>query len=640
MTPATAPTYITFVIYRVCRTAFLGCFLLINHNWLRAEHTDALALLDSTAYRQDTQADLDRVERRLEVALVMAKRRLACEAHGGGWADYLQLKEMEERLRSLAHFGLAPDSTAQIGLLDMQTSTENLAFLASALQRFYGPQPGLEMEELVNLRDNLHETTSLYWRLLHPEKARSEFERRKKAVRDIMQSELSASNRFRALDTHVRWLKQHLQLPGFLSFIEKQNHPNFIATIQSYPLVEWSQQTIHRTVPIDKQLKGRTIRGTANVTAGVHWLPIESPTQLAGQVRLNANLDICLVGNQGRMQFRISSSGAAVGKQSLVMEGTTLKLYPAEAHASARLLSATLLTPRNGPIPKVVRRIGLRVIQNQQADIEHSMVSEITESIEAALRDEVTKQLTEWSRNYIGAVLPNLDRLGVSLDPISSSSCESNVILRATVGREGGLTAPTIPPTINKTGWASLQIHESLFNSLFHHALAGREFDDLRHTLSALGIELNKATGIIPGTQGVMGITFSEHSPLNIKLGRSLSGEDQMELRVSGSSYRFDELRLSPMDFVVRFRMRSAGGQLLLDRDGPVDVLPPSSGSSLRFIQQRQIISARLQDLFPETQNFQFRKLIADTIAREFGGIIEPSVEDGWLNLTFLDTAR
>lgn len=598
-----------------------------------AADSSIIAIVDSIQFRMDSPSESEKIHVAADAALRFARQRLLKDPHGHAWIHYLQLDKIDESMKSLAKLVPYSIDDQDNPSSHISESEIHLELIAKSITRFYGIAPGLEMAELVRLRQRLAEFVPMYRLRLASQKVNTELERRKKAVRTILQLNTSEHLRFLYLEPHLRWFQRHRQAQEFLASIASQSQPNVILHLNSRNLTAWSQQTILRTIPFQERIENRHVQGTASLSGTVKLLPLESPAHFSGCLQLDAHIDVWLSGRQGPLMFHLQSSADATGHQVLSLVDGKIYQRPLQVCAAAELDSASICTPRNGPIPRLLRSVGLQVIDNQQRDIEVAIGKTIANKLSEELQEEVSLQLSDFDNRVIGELRLNSQRLGMPIGEVSSSSSASSACLKAIVGKSVSLGAPNRPPSKENSGLAHLQVHQSLLNSLFYRTLAGREVTDLRKTLASFGILLNAQEGTHDAGQGIMGITFAEDSPMSVNVTRTPDGECLLELRVSGTSYRFDQYRLSAMDFVARFQLRNDGLQVSIIRQGPVEVLPPPGGSSLRFVQQRQIISARLQELFPVIQQFPFSRLLDNLMGDSFTLAADVEAEDGWFNL-------
>ncbi len=580
---------------------------------------DWISLLDQQPYTAASADALSKSQHDTALAIVGVEKRMAREAHGESWRTHLQLDALSKSL-------LGAREQGQLDLADSEV-------IEQTWRRMVGIAAGLEMPELMELRRCLSRTIFLRRRFAADGRLRDEWGQRRQEISQALAgagTNLSLDHH-RLLSPNLRWLVVHEQLQPLVSAIRSTCYPNLAVDLGTDAILQLSTRNVSQSRPVNKHLHGIQIVGLAQFAGSARLLPINSDRCFQGKIQLDGQVATQLHGIRGRLELALSSSTSVTSHANLVNRETIISAFPSHSSAHSTLCNPRVAARRDGPIARLVERIGLARIMEQSAEIRESISDEVARLVSEEFDRQVTEEVADLQSTINRSWLVSADRLDIRPALIASSSTESGARWSMSIHGQSGLTASTPISQRDDANYVAVHLHESLLNRICERVFAGVRINSIAAALDSVGL---KKISALPAKD--LHVRFSEDAPISFQFDVDPSGGNCVLMRVSGAGYEFDGLKLVAMDFLVRYGIGSSGEKLRLSRLGAIEIYPPKKGRSLRFIQQRNILAKRLDRDFPDEWSISIEEILSRASSSTnwpelWIGRIQ--IDNGWLSV-------
>ena len=564
---------------------------------------------DSTS-TAGSDADIGLVHRRVKSDLNAAVMRLA---GAEDWKSYLQIDELHSALESP---------------LD-----SNLESIFQAIEftrkRLIGLHPGLEVQELMDLRNSLNTLS----KTLEVELRGTEFRDSLSESRDRL---LELTNRdreinsatYRQLAADAAWLEQYGQAPELVSRLKSEfNNPNVILSISSHALELITERDVYENEPIDKTQDGRKITGQAIATGRAFLQPVFGNGAGLGQVVFQGNIESTLNTGQGPASVKLVGNTSLTAVRPVHFSAASFDLDETIPSSCTSLRTAAICTKRNGVGSRLIKRIANRVVEKERPEATSDLNMEVVETFTQQFDEEISAEIRAAETDFQKEVFAPLQRLDLNPSNIQFVSSDSDLKIAYRLDGGYGLAAPT-PPRYVPSDSIGVLVHESAINRIADRLLAGESFDELAKVLDEFGIKLPEEE--LDKLPTDLGVDFAERQPITAKFENNM-----LEITISGDRFRVGKALLVAMNAVIRYEVVQANGETKLVLAGEPEVLPPKNGKSGRFILQRNILKRRLSKELPAEYVVEPFKLPEPGDRLGELQIQNFKTDDGWLQLSF-----
>ncbi len=601
-----------------------------SHTKVQALNSQWHTLFCQPSYSPATSAALQLAQQRAQGAIQRFVQRMLNEPHGVSWQTYLQLDELAEVLAKPLEQDFQIESNQEQVRHEFQIHS---AKIEQVWRRLIGTAPGLEMPELLELRRQLGAVLSMRLRAHSNDQTANETANR---CGEIAQA-LNQSQGRLTLATHrlaapaVSWLRRYEQANSLIQELRSRCYPNLVIDMSHQALADLSSRQIFRTVPINQLLHGTQIVGTAQFNGVARLVPKRSTLGFAGDFQLDGEVITNLSGSKGRIALGMTSASSIVTRAPLVNYGNRFYSSAGQTIVATQLSRPSVATQRDGPVARLVRRAASAKVNAMREEIRTEISQEVAQLVSQQFDSEVGSALSTLQSTIDNSWLANTQRLDVAPTRIESNSDEFGASWSMMIGDQVGLTANVPSRLRGHSSFLAAHVHESLPNRVCERIFAGARVNNVAEVLAAVGWQ--RPTSLATKS---LHIRFAEDAPIAFQFDRDEQNRCILQMRVSGAGYEFEGLKLVAMDFIIRYEVSVADSRLLLKRLGPIAIVPPRRGRSLRFIQQRNMLAKRLENEFPKESTFSIERLVtAANLSTRWPhlSIDQVSMDEGWMNI-------
>lgn len=544
----------------------------------------------------------------IQAAAAAASGFLGVGAEAARWRSYLLLDEIaaaEEQSHLLRLAATAAERTSPEGLTLAQAKFLQTPLLATfAVASLHAaPSPTHDRRSLVRLLDAYEAT---------PGAAAG---RGVAMLRSQLAASPAAQDQRLAQRLEVRYRNANFRLSVAESLINQ--------LLPDEPPLEGAVRDVVVGVPV---------RGRSTTYSQLYVDLRPSSDAVVVDVNVNGSVYARTTSSSGPAHLGNRTSSQFFASKQLTLDGRGVRTTAAVADASSRSRLTSLSTDFDG-VP-LVGDLVRGVVRNRHKDRMPQARRETEQKVElqatGAFDVRVAEQLGELQARFRSEVLSRLERLGLELDAIETSSTDDRAVARLRLADDLQLAAYTPRPRAPASSVASVQVHESAANNFLERlGLEGGDFSlgELRdHLLVQLALPADLIDREFPDD---VVLYFSTDDPIRVDFG---DGEIRLTLRLDGlecgRSY-FDAF-----EFSVAYRLEFDGAQPHLVRDEATSL----SGRPIAF-RERMALHGVFAKMFPPDAEIPL-EIPASTPA----GLKLPAlslaqivVDDGWLGLAVRD---
>lgn len=386
------------------------------------------------------------------------------------------------------------------------------------------------------------------------------------------------------------------------------------------------------TGPMQEVILGRRVRGTRTVEQSTNVRFVPDADRIHMELLVNGDVASRTVTESGPVTIHSRGAATFVVRKPIVLSPTGLAFGTALASASNQSRLANIQTGFDG-VP-IMGQLVRSIARNQHDEIRSDVSREVNEKIIMNARREVDAQVeprfTEMAATIRGRLWDPLVRLGLEPTPVKLETTASVAAARLRLAGPGQLGAHTPRPRPPADALLAVQIHESSFNNACERlGIAGRRLgleDLVRLVGERLGVETRQPDDLPEG----VAVTFAAEQPVRVECRDGL-------VRVRIALDALESSRRSWYDIVaqVAYRPMRQGSQVLLERDGPVQLSGPGHQGrmelALRTIFGKIFVKERMIPVLPE--KLATHPGLADVQA------VQAVCADGWLALALAEAA-
>ena len=387
------------------------------------------------------------------------------------------------------------------------------------------------------------------------------------------------------------------------------------------------------TGPLQDFVLGRKVRGTRTVeqSTAVRFVPDASRIRL--ELLVNGEVASRTVTEAGPVAIHSRGAATFVVRKPITVSASGLGFSAAVGTASNASQLADIETSFDGvPIMgSIVRNIARSQHDENHADatreVNDRIITRACREVDAQAEPQFT-QLAERVRERIWEPLVGL---GLEPTPVALDTSPTQATIRLRLAGDGQLAAHTPRPRAPEESLLSLQVHESAVNNATDRlGLAGRRMS-LEELITLICERLGIPTRIPDDLPEGVSIAFAAQEPLRIECRDGL-----VHVRVALDA--LESGRRNWYDIVARvaYRPTGSGAQVLLEREGPVQLGGPGHQGrmeiALRTIFGKVFAKERPVRILPDTIAAHPR--LADARA------VQTTCAEGWFALALAATTQ
>jgi hypothetical protein len=387
------------------------------------------------------------------------------------------------------------------------------------------------------------------------------------------------------------------------------------------------------TGPLQDFVLGRKVRGTRTVeqSTEVRFVPDASSIRL--ELLVNGEVASRTVTEAGPVAIHSRGAATFVVRKPISLSASGLAFNAAVGTASNESQLANIETSFDG-VP-IMGSIVRTIARNQHDESRPEATREVNgRIISRACREvdaQAEPQFAEMAEQVRDRIWQPLVGLGLQPTPVALETSATQATVRLRLAADAHLAAHTPRPRAPDEALLSVQVHDSTVNNTIDRlGLAGRTM-----SLEALITLICERLGIPPRIpddlpEGVS-ITFAAEEPLRVECRDGL-----VHLRVALDA--LESGRRSWYDIVARvaYRPAGSGAQVVLEREGPVQVGGPGHQGRME-LGLRTIFSAVFAKERPV-------RILPDTIAGHprlaDARAVQATCAEGWFAIALATTTQ
>jgi hypothetical protein len=392
-------------------------------------------------------------------------------------------------------------------------------------------------------------------------------------------------------------------------------------------------ETTVNTGPLQDFVLGRKVRGTRTVeqSTAVRFVPDASQIRL--ELLINGEVASRTVTEAGPVAIHSRGEATFVVRKPITVSASGLGFSSAVGTASNASQLADIETSFDAvPIMgSIVRNIARSQHDESRADATREVNDRIITRACREVDAQAEPRFSEMAEKVRERIWKPLVGLGLEPTPVALETSLAQATIRLRLAGDGQLAAHTPRPRAPDESLLSLQVHESAVNNATDRlGLAGRRMS-LEELITLICERLGIPSRIPDDLPEGVSIAFAAQDPLRIECRDGL-----VHVRVALDA--LESGRRNWYDIVARvaYRPAGSGAQVLLEREGPVQVGGPGHQGrmeiALRTIFGKVFAKERPVRLLPDT--IAAHPKLADARA------VQATCAEGWFALALSATTQ
>jgi hypothetical protein len=349
--------------------------------------------------------------------------------------------------------------------------------------------------------------------------------------------------------------------------------PNVRIAVHRQFLEKMLPETTVDSGPVNDVVMGRKVHGTHTVARStkVHFIP--DADEICFDVEVHGDVSSRTVTESGPVSIASRGASTFTVRKPIKLSSQGLLFGDATGVASNRVQLDAIQTSFDS-VP-VMRSLVRNIAKNQHEENLPEANREVIEKIVSRACREVDEQsepkFTAIAERIREKVWSPMERLGLEPTAVAMETTAAVATLRLRLAANGQLAAHTPRPRAPSDSQLSAQIHDSSVNNACEQfGIAGRRLtleELLRLVCERLGLDPTVPEDLPEG----VAVTFARSQPLRIECRDGL-----VHVRVALDA--LESGRRNWHDIVVRvsYRLTSSGPQILLEREGALQLGGPS----------------------------------------------------------------
>ena len=478
---------------------------------------------------------------------------------------------------------------------EFKVTGKSLGDLDQVLRRFRKNKPGLEFPQFIRTAAAIERYREIaFWfvygqrrdpRPLYEKKLQ---ELEKQLTRNLESPTVESERQVGLL---VGVLDDLGYSPSIVQQVRKQfNRPNVALQVSEKALNRLGNRPVNQVEPVLDCILGARVRGTACSQGGLTFCTypcydqISVGVQLAGYINSNTKSykKPVVVSSTGRTNY-------VANKQVLISDDQFL-LAAANADASTKTRTRSVRKTGGKFGRRIVERIARKKVAESKSQSERIAARHAEERIENKFDAQMKEVLNKARGRYENELRPPLVRVGMFPDYLRMSSDSDSISVEATLASYKQISTGDLPPQLMLQDDLTVQLHETAINNFLPILLSGvmiqQESEEVPPTLKGevpdwlKKVSQDKDLAKDPTAESVKIPNFK---PWSFKLNEthpvSVSFDDQkltIRIRIAQliTIEKGEEQILKNWDLIIAYRVIQDGNGLLIQRDGPIQVLP------------------------------------------------------------------
>lgn len=503
-----------------------------------------------------------------------------------GWQDYLKWQLLEPHLSD-----------------DVAISGQSLRDLDSVIRRLRANKPGLEHPVFVRTAEALEKYRELaFWYALGQRRDTGPrydallLELEKQLTRNLERPTVESTRQIGKILGMLRHLGTSLQLVQEVS--DTFDRPNVVALVSTTGLERLAKRPVSEVTPVRDVILGAQVRGWANSVGLLSLKTLPADDHIAVELQVAGNIQSRT--NSYKKPVRVGSVGSTnfVATKHVQVSDALFRVMPATASARTRTQIRSI-TKTGGKFGKrLIEKIARKKVYESKGEAEWIAARHAERKIKTKFDAQVIEAVHQARQNYDSRLHPPLERLGMFPENLQMSSTPTDIHISATLAAENQISTDRLPTGLRTDNDLSLQIHETAANNLLPFMLGGARLyqddqseppriegdvpDWLRKGMSDPEVksQLQRAqqaqveqAAAAPAEFRPWSFTFDSEHPVSVNFA-----DQKFTLRLRVAELKTieegEESIRRNWDFLVTYRVQQEGNQVLLQREGEVQVLP------------------------------------------------------------------
>ena len=339
-------------------------------------------------------------------------------------------------------------------------------------------------------------------------------------------------------------------------------------------------ETTVTTGPVDDVILGRKVRGTRTVERSTTLRFTPDSDEICFDLEVHGDVESRTITDTAGVSLTSNGASSFTVRKPIKIGAEGLLFGAATGVASNRSQLANVQTSFDS-VP-IMRSLVRNIVRNQHEESLPEANREVIDTIVSRACSEVDAQaepkFAELAERIREKVWSPMVRLGLEPTPVAMETTQATATLRLRLASDGQLAAHTPRPRAPADSVLSIQVHDStLNNALERLGLAGR-----RLTLENMIALLYERLGLEPRIpedlpEGVE-VAFAKVQPLRVECRDGL-----VHVRIALDSIESGRRNWYDVVAHVAYKPTSASPQVLLEREGPVQLSGPGHQGRVEF---------------------------------------------------------
>lgn len=410
------------------------------------------------------------------------------------------------------------------------------------------------------------------------------------------------------------------------------SHPNLVGYVSRDFLGGGLEQDIDRVQPVNDNILGTSIHGTAHVRGRTDVRMLTNPDQAGYRILLGATANSSTVGYNGPVTILSTGVTQLKGEKKIHFDDEIGGMAPSPATATASTCtSINSICARSRLVERIAWKRASASKGEAEAIASGNAAARLRGEMDQQARESTSQVNSNFEKKYRRPLIIRNEYPKQFLTA-SSSELMQVVIAQQGLGQLGAPDAPPAPPASDLT----LQLHESYVSNFSRAMLGGQEFTslELRQLQESMGGEIKSIEQLakeradrsgegtepnIPETIESLAdtfLTFDDEFPIRVEFRGDqvliVVRVKKLESRVENEDPKAPEERLllvRGVEITALYKLGEVEGAPALIRNNEVGVNAafleknpgPGEDANRRRLGKRRITDRFREDVFPET---------------------------------------
>lgn len=425
------------------------------------------------------------------------------------------------------------------------------------------------------------------------------------------------------------------QNPEVLQYVRNQfARPNLELYVHRQFITGSVDREIHETNPVEDNILGASVSGTATFNGRMVSTTLESPHNALIDLHMFGIIDSYTTAYKGPAVVDSHGTTNIDAHKLLMFDEDGLHENCAVVHANTCSEFLCIGSTKRFA-NKLITKIATKKAYENKAEAEEIAAEHAEERLAEKFNSQTGELVAKTNQRLREKFRDPLVRRGMYPQQIHVSTDANQIMVTALSADQFQLGAPDAPPKVLSTSSLDVDanLHESMVNNVLAGYLAGRTIDRAEAEEMSKKANGKIADELKDENEKNWSITFDEERPIVVRFRN-----DTVKITIHGTEFTSDKTVYPAMDISATYKVVPGKPDAKLVRQGGVEIFPPGfqeGKDQLSTSQQslRRILERRMAKTFKEEIPLKPIKMGDPTKKEVLLYITQAASGMGWLQL-------